>query len=220
MRVETVLKWSDSNTKVQKLGDRFGKVFSFGLPAFKSEDGFKVCPGAGACAAVCFARQGQYVRSAVKNAREVNLRAARGNLQVFIKHAVSDLKRLGAKLVRIHDSGDFFSSSYLNAWFSIARSLPGVKFYAYTKSIHLDLYTNKPENLAITQSFGGINDAEIDESRAVSRIFSTDYARRKAGFSDGSKTDLLAVKGEEGIKIGLIYHGVANLSDAQDKHFR
>ena len=57
-------------------------------------------------------------------------------------------------------------------------------------------------------------------SQSHSRIFSTDYARKQAGYGNGGNTDLLAVNANEGTKIGLTYHGNANLTPAQDRHFR
>lgn len=38
------------------------------------------------------------------------------------------------RVVRIHTSGDFFSTAYINAWRSVALRCPDVKFYAYTRS--------------------------------------------------------------------------------------
>jgi hypothetical protein len=215
------LKWSDGNTKVMKMEDRFGKTVSFGLPAYKSLDGFKVCPGAGACAAVCYARQGQYERDSVKATREHNLAFIRNRgLRAFVRAAIRDIKRIDAKLIRVHDSGDFFSQGYLNAWYRIARaSGRSVRFYAYTKSLHLDIYRNKPENFSVIQSFGGLHDASVNEEMPVARIFATHGARRRQGFQNGANTDLLAIQGKGGAKIGLVYHGVKVLTPAQTRHF-
>lgn len=40
--------------------------------------------------------------------------------------------------VRIHESGDFFSQKYLDAWISIIKAYPSLMFWAYTKSYMLD----------------------------------------------------------------------------------
>ena len=68
------------------------------------------------------AKQGHYVQHAVKAAREHNLRLARGSKSKFARMAIADLHKLRAKLVRVNDSGDFWSQDYLDAWFKIARS--------------------------------------------------------------------------------------------------
>lgn len=207
------LKWSRDNTKVSKVDG----AISFGLPAYESADGFKVCPGAGACAGVCYARQGAYTFPVVKEAREFNLAVIRKSVPGFKAKAMSDLRNMRkVKVVRIHDSGDLFSLEYLNAWKDIARAFPDLKFYTYTKSVTLPLYERKPKNLTIIQSEGGINDTLINLAKPHARIFSTNYQRRKAGYGDGHMTDTLAIRGAH--RIGLIYHGTRDLTPAQKKY--
>lgn len=218
--MKTILKWGDSNKKVMKLVPKFGKTVTFDLPAYKSADGFKVCPGAGACAAVCYAQQGNYNFPNVKRNQEHNLAMARKNLRSFVRAAIADLKALKAKLVRVHSSGDFFSQAYVNAWFRIARALPGVRFYAYTKSfVGFDVFSNKPDNFAITQSEGSLRDDLIDPSKSHARIFADARARIDAGYAPGNTSDERAVRAKDGTKIGLEYHGVKKLTDAQTKFF-
>jgi len=205
------LQWSRSNTKLAKLG-----TVGFGIPAFESETGFKTCPMAGACAGYCYARQGAYTFPVVKEARESNL-AATQKTDDFKAKAMSDLRNMrNVTTVRVHDSGDFYSQEYLDAWYVIARAFPNVVFYAYTKSIHLDLWSKKPRNFRIIQSVGGLMDADINTRRPHSRVFPTDYARRKAGYGDGHVTDTLAIRGAR--KIGLVYHGTRDLTPAQERY--
>jgi len=206
------LKWSFANTKVSKLD-----AVSFGIPAFESADGFKTCPKAGACAGICYARQGRYLMPNVQKAREFNLEKARGPLANFVREAVEDLKTVKNKIVRVHDSGDFFSQAYLDAWYKIARAFPEKTFYAYTKSLHLQLWKGRPNNFQIIQSEGGKLDKSIDEDKPHARIFSTDYRRKKAKYGDGHKTDWLAINGAK--KIGLVYHGTKKLTKAQKEYW-
>jgi len=215
--IKTYLKWSINNSKVSKL-KTYGRVVSFGIPAYASRDGFRTCPLAGACAAVCYARQGAYVFKNVQDAREHNLKYARGNKRSFVRMAIRDLIALKVKLVRVHDSGDMFNSSYLNAWFNIARALPSIRFYTYTKMISLD-WTKRPSNFAVTFSEGGLLDHEIDKSQSHSRIFASNKDRQAAGYLNGNRTDWLAVQAKPGTKIGLVYHGVKNLTKAQERFF-
>ncbi len=206
------LKWSFGNQKVSKLD-----AVSFGLPAYESIDGFKTCPQAGACAAVCYARQGRYRMPNVAGAREFNLARIRGDLRGFIVDALEDLQSIKQHLIRVHDSGDFFSQDYLDAWVFIARKTPAKTFYAYTKSLHLD-FSHAPKNLRITQSQGGKLDREIDKTRPHSRIFSSLKAMSLAGYRNGTETDTLAIKGET--RIGLLYHGQRNLTEGQKEYFK
>lgn len=212
------LKWSKANKKVKKLKDDEDRsAISFGIPAFESEDGFKTCPGAGSCAAVCYARQGHYQWSNVRSAREFNLEIAKNSPSKFAKLAIEDLKKIPHKIIRVHDSGDFFNQSYLDAWYKIAQEFPEKKFYAYTKSFHLDLYSNKPNNFQIIQSEGSKWDKKIDKRRSHARIFSSAEARESAGYIDGDASDYNAVTGKK--KIGFVYHGTKKLTEAQKKHF-
>lgn len=208
------LKWSKHNSKVNK----FKNAITFGLPAGYSATGFKVCIGMGACASVCFAKQGFYVVPAVAAAREHNLTIIRSSVDDFKIKAIEDLTRMSkVKIVRVHDSGDMINQAYLNAWYDIARAFPYKKFYSYTKSLTLDLWTNKPINFTIIQSEGGIWDHLINKKKSHSRIFSSHYQRRKAHYRNGSNTDILALRGET--RIGLRYHGVKALTATQRKFF-
>lgn len=201
------LKWSFGNSKLIKLD-----TVSFNIPAFRSADGFVCCPKAGACATLCYARQGRYILPNVSAAREYNLNIVRNNLSNFTGMAIEDLLKIRNTTVRVHDSGDFFSQAYMDCWFTIASAFPQKKFYAYTKSLHLDR-SLQPQNFQIIQSVGGLMDDQIDTRKSHSRIFSSDYQRRKAGYCNGNTSDKPAIDGV--IKIGLVYHGVKNLKDGQ-----
>lgn len=201
------LKWSTNNSKLKKTG-----TVSFNLPAFKSADGFQVCPKAGGCATVCYARQGYYVMPQVAATREFNLKVVRGSLKKFVKQAIDDLKTIKALTVRLHDSGDFFSQEYLDAWIKVIKRFPEKKFYAYTKSLHLD-FSAVPTNLQIIQSAGGLLDKSMDLTKSHSRIFASDSDRIAAGYIDGNVNDQPAIDGE--IKIGLVYHGSKKLKTGQ-----
>lgn len=206
------LKWSTGNEKLQKLD-----TVSFNLPAFRSADGFQVCPKAGACATLCYARQGRYIMPNVAASRESNLAKVRGDLTIFVREASEDLSNIKNKIVRVHDSGDFFSQGYMDAWFTLARLHPKKHFYAYTKSLHL-AWRNAPKNFQIIQSVGGLLDGQINRRLSHSKIFATVSDRRRAGYVNGNKDDGPAIRGER--KIGLTYHGNKNLKEGQVRWLR
>lgn len=201
------LKWSMGNTKLKKLD-----TVSFNLPAFKSADGFHVCPQAGACATMCYARQGRYMMPNVAATREFNLAKVRASLPGFGAALIHDLKLIKAKTIRLHDSGDFFSQQYLDMWCRVMAVFPEKAFYAYTKSLHLD-WSRAPKNFQRIQSVGGLMDNAIDRSQSHSKIFATVSDRKRAGYVDGNKNDGPAIRGE--VKIGLVYHGSRNLKPGQ-----
>ena len=148
----------------------------------------------------------------VQAPREFNLAIARDNLTEFKRMAIADLKKIKNKTVRVHDSGDFFSQGYMNSWFDVASQFPEKRFYAYTKSLHLNR-EHQPSNFQIVQSVGGLLDDMIDPKQSHSRIFASDADRKKAGYVDGNKNDQPAIDGVT--RIGLTYHGVKNLLDKQ-----
>lgn len=201
------LKWSTGNSKLKKTG-----TVSFNLPAFRSADGFAVCPKAGGCATLCYARQGFYTFKSVAAAREANLAVVRGDLARFVQLAKADLAKLKHTTVRLHDSGDFFSQEYLNAWIEIIKQFPEKKFYAYTKSLHLD-FSAVPSNLQIIQSAGGLLDKQIDTSKSHSRIFASHADRIAHDYVDGNVNDQPAIDGVT--RIGLVYHGSKKLKTGQ-----
>ena len=70
------------------------------------------------------------------------------------KHITKNINK-----VRIHSSGDFFNGEYLKSWLAVARLNPQLKFYCYSKSLHLfGTNISIPENFFLTASMGGLRD--------------------------------------------------------------
>jgi hypothetical protein len=191
---------SDGNTKLKKDG-----IVSFNLIPIVH------CPMAGACKAFCYATVGQQAfKSGV-------LRRARAFLATqqadFVPRMVAEVQKAakkGARAVRVHDSGDFYSYAYLLAWFQIAEQNPSVKFYAYTKMVALVKLAYKaglvPPNFRLIQSLGGIADKNIDRALPHSKIFSSLDELRAAGYADASESDSPAAFGNNP-NVGLVIHG-------------
>lgn len=192
---------STSNQKLAQSG-----IASWGIPAYQSADGFRTCPGAKACAIGCYARNGRYVMSNVKNAQERRLKLARGDSQTFIDTICNEIVSGNVKRLRIHDSGDFFSREYLNNWLAIIARNPQVQFYAYTKMLPLFRGRTMPRNFTVIYSEGGKWDSQINPKfERHSRVFRSLEDLKRAGYADASKVDLHALGKNH--KIGLIYHG-------------
>jgi hypothetical protein len=212
-------KWN-KNEKLAKTSGEVYNIVGFGLPADTDfvVDGVKLntCPGALACRPVCYAKQGGYrFRNSIA-ARQHNL--AFSQTDRFVFDVIADLKRMRkVNTVRIHDSGDFYSQEYFDKWCAIAYALPNIAFYAYTKSLHLNLADNIPANLRIVQSLGGKHDKLVNLNRSHSRIFANHEARVAAGYVDGNIDDSPAIQGL--VQIGLVYHGNKNLTEGQEKYF-
>ncbi|MFE3166727.1 hypothetical protein [Streptomyces sp. NPDC059224] len=202
------------NSDLRRIG-----VFNWTLPAFVIEmpDGshFNVCPQAGACAQLCYARVGTYRFKNVRAAHIRNLLLCRDNPEEFERQMTEELthKRYVGKWIRVHDSGEFFSDEYLLTWLCIMRSSPGVRFYCYTKEISRFkrlVANDPPENFLWCYSLGGKEDHLIDLStERHADVFPDVEALIAADYTDQTESDLLAVLSESplvGIPANRIPH--------------
>ena len=77
----------------------------------------------------------------------------------LINDSIQKHKTRNINKVRIHSSGDFFNGEYLRCWFAVARLNPLMKFYCYSKSLHLfGTNVSIPDNFYLTASMGGLRD--------------------------------------------------------------
>ncbi len=111
---------------------------------------------------LCYAarQQAQYKHTknqVFKNLNLVTDAAKKGGVQGMADLILKSLRYHGlenAKVFRIHEGGDFFSSDYFKAWCIVASKLPKTRFYAYTTSIQFWM-ANKgsvPHNLMLIAS--------------------------------------------------------------------
>lgn len=112
------------------------------------------------------------------------------------------------KIFRIHESGDFFSQEYFNAWIDVAEKFPNILFYAYTVSLPYwqESKDRIPKNLRLTASQGGKRDDIIDKEgfRKVVIVRDEGEAIKKNLHIDVA--DFLAVFGDK--DFALLLHGV------------
>lgn len=215
-----MISLSQGNAKLSKPNGTEYKIIGFGIPAdfdfTLNGESYNTCRGAAACKGVCYAKQGRYLMPSVRDARLRNLEASLSSN--FVTEMVEALKtKPSYNTVRVHDSGDFYSEQYLQKWYDIARKMPQKYFYAYTKALDLDIWTDKPSNFQIIQSLGGVYDRLVNYDLSHSRIFSSEEARDKAGYVDGNVNDIPAIEGVT--KIGLVYHGRKKLTLSQVNYF-
>jgi len=191
---------SDGNSKLKADG-----IVSFNLIPIVH------CPMAGACKSFCYATVGQQAfKSGVLRRARAFLATTKAD---FVPRMIQEVQRAtarGAKAVRVHDSGDFYSYEYMLQWFEVARANPSVKFYAYTKMVSLVRLAYKaglvPDNFRLIQSLGGLADRQIDRSLPHSRIFSSLDELLAAGYADASESDAPAAFSDTP-NVGLIIHG-------------
>jgi hypothetical protein len=138
----------------------------------------------------CFAAMAE-VRPNVREARWHNWDLIRetihanGNQAILLRDLI-DLSlsmQPPKELVRVHESGDFFTENYLKAWLMVAKQRPKQKFYAYTKSLGmwLNLRDIIPSNFYLTASCGGTLDYLIPKHQDVfQRIAYVVYTEQEA----------------------------------------
>lgn len=202
-------------------------IWNWTLPAWvvTLSDGthFNVCPNAGSCKDLCYARNGTYLFPQVRAAHVRNLERTLSDLHGWVEDMVEELLRRkyrptghprlpwfaapldpwladwldgGGAAVRIHDSGDFYSDEYLLAWMRIAARTPDVLFYAYTKEVErMRAYEDRaPVNFRWLYSLGGKQDHLIDTDRdRHADVFPTTEDIVEAGYMDQSESDLYAI---------------------------
>lgn len=118
------------------------------------------CPG-------CYALKPQLRFPKVLKYRERMLERSRS--KDFTDDIVDEISKSkkNFKAVRLHSSGEFYSQEYLNKWVEIAKRLPSIRFYAFTKRKKDFDFTEAEaqDNLIIIDSlkFGGLNYGTLDE---------------------------------------------------------
>lgn len=201
-------------------------IWNYAIPAWyvSRPDGsrFMTCPNAGACAQVCYARNGTYRFSNVLEAHTRNLDRYLSDPGQWLSDLHGELAQSkfrptgiprrvpegldpvlarwaerGGVAVRIHDSGDFFSESYLRDWLYTAAFFSDILFYAYTKEVSLLKSipaTDIPANFRYLFSTGGLEDSLIDpDLDRHADVFPDDEALRSAGYESQEASDLLAI---------------------------
>ncbi|MFO0798328.1 MAG: hypothetical protein U0804_12695 [Gemmataceae bacterium] len=187
----TVRVKSEQERKSLKFGQGNAKlspaITTFSLPAGHS------CPFARECLSKSdrgtgIIRDGRHVRfrcyASTMEARRPSVRRARWHnyTQLRACRSAEEMARLildsltpFAGWVRVHDSGEFYSQVYFDAWVLVAQTRPRTTFYAYTKALPVwvrrlalvgDGYEpGEVSNLVLTASHGGTHDHIIREHR-------------------------------------------------------
>ncbi len=118
----------------------------------------------------CYAASAELAYPAVQNSRWRNfdlLQEFKGDVKGMADLIERSLEYNGKNftLFRIHESGDFFSQEYFDAWLEVIKNNPSIKFYAYTKALPywVARLGQIPPNFKLTASKGGKYDNLIDE---------------------------------------------------------
>ena len=134
----------------------------------------------------CYATTAECIFSVVRKSRWNNFELIRQAKTVIgmanlIEQAL--IVKKNVKLVRFHQSGDFFSQAYFDAWLTVAQNHPEWIFYGYTKA--LPYWVKRlnviPANFKLVASRGGTHDSLIEMFglRSARVVLSEREARRK-----------------------------------------
>lgn len=110
-------------------------------------------------------KKGQYRCYAASPERFPAVREHRWNNFDFVKNGGIPNIPNQCKSIRIHASGDFFNQEYFDMWLELARNNPNIEMWAYTKSLQywVNRINDIPDNLILTASYGGRQDALIEQ---------------------------------------------------------
>lgn len=121
--------------------------------------------------------------------------------------------------VRIHESGDFYNQKYLDAWVMVAKSMPDILFYAYSKSIPYFRKYMSPDdqgnntlmlsnNFIVTFSEGGRLDKELETLNVKSsKVFKSPEEILAAGMKVDLDDTLAKLAGNKASSFALLLHG-------------
>jgi hypothetical protein len=104
-------------------------IWTFSIPSGLSH----ICVGATpACLRYCYAQRGHFLHSNTQRKYQENYKLSLS--PKFTRRISSEISAVNAKVFRIHPSGEFYSTEYINKWLHIALRHPAVTFFAYTRS--------------------------------------------------------------------------------------
>jgi len=109
-----------------KIGNKF--TWTWSMPPGSNG----TCPGeSDDCRVHCYAKKG-FLGCMPSATKEQNYEYSTS--EHFTSWMILELRRVQAKLFRIHVVGDFYNAAYIKKWIAIVRACPSTRFYAYTRS--------------------------------------------------------------------------------------
>lgn len=146
------------------------------------------CPGAGECKVICYARKGSYIQyKAVALNQTKTLNYIMNDFEGYVKQIKKEILAAKSKnkekniVLRFNDSGDMISEKYMQMTVEIAKEMPDVTFYAYTKSISVAKSLDFPDNYVMNYSMLGKEDKKISPEDKQSVIVEPEKVLQKVG---------------------------------------
>lgn len=119
------------------------------IPTFSLPSGITCSGKTKHCEKNCYAKKAERLYKNCLASRVMNLN---GTLSPhFVTKMIDILKRKKGKYVRVHESGDFYSQTYLDRWIKIAEKMKDKMFLIFTQAYHLD-FSKVPDNFILYYS--------------------------------------------------------------------
>jgi hypothetical protein len=120
-------------------------------------------------------------------------------------------------VLRIHSAGDFISQANFDAWLTVAKNNPQIKFYAYTKRINYWLARKNdiPANFELNASLGGgFDNLAINNNLKTVKVVNSEIEAQNLGL-EIDHTDKMAYSGHK--NFALLIHGMGKAGSVQAK---
>lgn len=212
-----MLKFSKHNRKINELAKDLGlsksEVVAFDLPAGHT------CPAADICKAKANRETGKITdgkscqfrcyaastESAFKNTRNLRWHNYTGlinsdNMVELINNSITSK----IKVIRIHSSGDFFSTAYFKAWVKVAELNPHITIFGYTKVLPY-VTAKKPDNFKLVYSHGGLFDNKVTDEPVAYVVKNEQDAIGGLPCKDNPAGDFYKIM--QGVSFSLMLHG-------------
>ena len=100
----------------------------------------------------CYATKGRYMFDNVIQANARKTWLSRFDLDFMVRAIIAQISADRISICRIHASGDFDSSAYIDAWRRIVKECPDTIFWTYTKNIQAENAFNDLSNINVVRS--------------------------------------------------------------------
>ena len=106
------------------------RVHHFNLPPILT------CTSSEWCSKYCYALKNNFTLPNVINSW--NIRFEMSKQENFVNEMINYIRKHNVEYFRIHGSGDFYSSEYVENWINIVKECPDTKFKVHTKRVDLE----------------------------------------------------------------------------------
>ncbi len=100
----------------------------------------------------CYATKGRYTFQNVIQANARKTWLSRFDIDFMVRAIIAQINADHITICRIHASGDFDSSAYIDAWRRIVKECPNTIFWTYTKNIQAENAFDDLSNINVVRS--------------------------------------------------------------------